>query len=412
MRAVWLLVVAGAMACSATPVEVPARAVGRTDVVLQWNEQVMATGGPHLERTLAMVHLAMFDAMNAVTPRYQPYLRLPSPPDGALTDVVAAGAAYGVLMRLAADQAFPLTAALDRSLTTIPDSLVRANSLKYGDAVAQAIYDARFGDGILLPNTVIPAGTTPGAYRLTTENAQPVHTQARNWLPFALQSTAQFRPAGPPSLTSPEYARDFVEVLDIGRLARPRRSPDEEVVARWHIEHGHLQLNRAARSAAASDGRDVLEHARLFALLNVAMADAHAGVFEAKYTYSFWRPVTAIRRAAEDGNDRTAPDIVWSPFLPTPPHPEYPSAHAAVQSAGVRILTNYFGPAYAFEATSAAVPGVTRRYSSFEAFAKEGGESRIIAGLHFRTSIDHGRTMGERTGDWVLTHALGPKNQR
>ena len=170
-----------------------------------------------------------------------------------------------------------------------------------------------------------------------------------------------------------------------------------------------MQLNRVARAEAASDGRDVLDHARLFALLNVAIADALTGVFDAKYTYGFWRPVTAIRRADEDGNNGTEPDVVWSPLLPTPPHPEYPSAHAAVQFAGARILTAYFGPSHAFETTSRGVPGASRHYDNFEAFAKEGGESRILAGVHFRTSINDGRTMGERIADWVLEHCLQEK---
>jgi len=412
MRATWLLILAGATACSYSAVEAPPCAAGRTDVILQWNEQAVATGGPQLQRTLAMVHIAVFDAVNAVEPRYRPYLPLPAPPDDASIDAVAAGAAHGVLIRLSPDQRQPLAAALARSLAAVPDGPAEAASVRYGDAVAQAIYDLRLGDRILLDDSAIPVGSTPGAYQLTAEHEQPINTRAREWMPFVLASASQFRPAGPPAITSREYARDLAEVRDVGRLARDRRSPDEEQIARWHLEQGDVQLNRIARAAAAADGRDVLEHARLFALLNVAIADANTGVFEAKYTYKFWRPVTAIRRADEDGNHGTEPDVVWSPFLPTPPHPEYPSAHAAVHFAGARILTAYFGPSYAFEATSRAVPGATRRYDNVEAFAKEGGESRILAGRHFRTSIDHGRMMGDRIAAWVLEHAFAPKTGR
>ena len=409
MRAAWFLVVVGSTACSSPAVEVPVRAAGRTDVVLQWNEQVAATGGPQLQRTLAMVHIAMFDAVNAIEPRYQPFLRLAGPPVGTSIDAAAAGAAHGVLTRLFPDQRQPLAAALARSLSAVPDGPIEDASVQYGDAAAQAIYSARFDDRILLPDTAVPPRPTPGAYQVTAEYEHSINTHAREWVPFALASTSQFRPKGPPALTSLEYARELAEVRDIGRLAGTRRSPDQEQIAQWHLEQGQVQINRVARTEAATDGRDVLDHARLFALLNVAIADTVTGVFEAKYTYGFWRPVTAIRRADEDGNTSTEPDVVWSPLRPTPPHPEYPSAHAAVQFAGARILTAHFGPSHAFDTTSRDVPGASRHYDNFEAFAKEGGESRILAGVQFRTSVNDGRTMGERIGDWVLEHCFARK---
>jgi hypothetical protein len=409
MRAAWLLAIVGSAACSQTGVETPARAAGRTDVVLQWNEQAVATGGPQLQRTLAMVHVAMFDAVNAIEPRYRPYLRLAAPPAGTSSDAAAAGAAHGVLIRLFPDQSQPLAAALARSLSAVPDGPIEDASVRYGEAVAQAIYTARLDDHILLPDTAIPPRATPGAYQLTAEHEQSINTRAGEWVPFALASASQFRPGGPPALTSREYARELAEVRDIGRLGRTRQSADEEQIARWHQEQGYAQINRVARAEAAADGRDVLDHARLFALLNVAIADTVTGVFEAKYIYGFWRPVTAIRRADEDGNDGTEPDMVWSPLLPTPPHPEYPSAHAAVQFAGARILTAYFGSTHAFQTTSRDVPDASRHYDNFEAFTKEGGESRILAGVHFRTSVKDGRTMGERIADWVLGHCLQGK---
>lgn len=412
MRAMWLLMLVGTTACSSSAVEAPLRPAGRTDVILQWNEQAVATGGSQLQRTLAMVHIAMFDAVNAIEPRYRPYLQLPAPPDQASIDAVAAGAAHGVLIRLSPDQGQPLAAALARSLATVPDGPAEADSVRFGDAVAQVIYDLRLADRMLLAESDVSMESKPGAYQLTAEHEHPINTRAREWLPFVLASASQFRPAGPPAITSREYASDLAEVRDVGRQAREGRSLDEEQVARWHLESGVVAPNRVARAGAATDGRDVLEHARLFALLNMAMADALTGVFEAKYTYKFWRPVTAIRRAQEDGNDATEPDVVWSPFLPTPAHPEYPAAHSAVYFAGARILTAYFGPSYAFEATSRTVPGAIRRYASFEAFAKEGGEARILAGLHFRTSVDHGRELGDRVAAWVLEHACVAKTAR
>ena len=406
MRMAWLWVAIGSAACSNPVTEAPARVTGRTDVVLQWNEQVIATGGPHLQRTLAMVHVAMFDAVNAIQPRYQPYSPLPAPPAAASIDAAAAGAAHGVLMRLFPDQQQPLAAAMARSLSTVPDGPAETAGVQFGDLAAKAIYDARLEDRISKPDVAFSPESTPGVYRLTAEHEQPVNTRAREWMPFALASASQFRPAGPLALPSREYARDLAEVRDAGGIAAPQRSREQELVARWHTELGQVSLNRIARAEAAIDGRDLVEHARLFALLNLAIADAATGVFEGEDTYRFWRPVTAIRRADEDGNADTEPNVVWSPFIPTPPHPEYPSAHAAVQSAAAHVLTMYFGPAHSFETTSRGVPGATRHYASFEAFATEGAESRILGGMHFRTSVNDGRTMGKRIAEWVIEHCL------
>ena len=162
MRAAWFLVVVGSTACSYPGIAAPARAVGRTDVILQWNEQVVATGGPQLQRTLAMVHIAVFDAVNAIEPRYRPYLRLAAPPARTSSDAAAAGAAHGVLTRLFPDQRQPLAAALARSLSAVPDGPIEDDSVAYGDAAAQAIYDARLDDRILLLDTAIPPRSTPG----------------------------------------------------------------------------------------------------------------------------------------------------------------------------------------------------------------------------------------------------------
>ena len=156
------------------------------------------------------------------------------------------------------------------------------------------------------------------------------------------------------------------------------------------------------------DGRSLIEHARLFALLNMALADATASVFDAKYTYRFWRPVTAIRNAHLDGNPATNADALWTPFLTTPPHPEYPAAHGVVQAAGAWVMTRYFGEHYAFATTAPAVPGVTRNYESFDAFIAEGSFARILGGMHFRSSLEEGGKQGRKVGDWVLENYLLP----
>jgi hypothetical protein len=378
------------------------------DVVIDWNQQVFASGGPQIQRTLAMVHIAMFDAANAIEPRYTAYLTLPAPPIGASPEAAAAAAARGVLVRLFPAQQAALGAALAASLANVPDGPGKNDGIQYGDLVAQTIYEARLGDHILDPGPVYVAGGDPGDYRLTSPGPpQPVNTGASGWIPFALTSAAQFRPNGPNRLTSPVYARDLEEVFLRG-AALGMRTPDEAQIAVWHTEQAQFQFNRIARSESAADNRDLIDHARLFALLNIALADATTSVFEAKYHFNFWRPSTAIRNADIDGNDDTAADPNWTPFLTTPPHPEYPAAHGAVQAAAARIMKAYFGPNHSFATTAPTVPGVSRFYDDVEAYLAEGRLARILGGMHFRSSLDEGSQEGIRVGNWVLEHFLRP----
>ncbi|HET9270614.1 MAG TPA: vanadium-dependent haloperoxidase [Vicinamibacterales bacterium] len=387
-------------------------APARADLVTDWNLQTFAAGGAQQQRTLAMVHLAMFDAINAIQPRYKAYLALPAPPAGASAEAAAASAAHGVLVRLFPAQAAALQAALNASLATIPDGQSETDGVAYGDLVAAALFNARLTDNILAPGPLYVSTGEPGVYQLTTPGPpQPVNSGARNWVPFALTSASQFRPGPPPALTSIRYARDVNETREWGGTVSAFRSAHDDETARWMTETAGPALNRAARAEVVLDGRGLLAHARLFALLNVAIADAATAVFDAKYTYLFWRPVTAIRNADVDGNDRTALDASWSSFITTPPHPEYPAAHGTVTTAGTRILERYFGQHYAFNATSSGVPGVTRTYESFEAFAEDAGYARIVGGMHYRNSVDVGRRQGKSVGNWVMGNILQPLDE-
>ena len=382
------------------------RAHADADVVIDWNQQVFASGGPQIQRTLAMVHIAMFDAVNAIEPRYTAYLTLPAPPIGASPEAAAAAAARGVLVRLFPEQQGALDAALALSLGNVPDGPGKNDGIQYGDLVAQAIYRTRLGDHILEPGPVYVPGSDLGDYRLTSPGPpQPVNTGASRWIPFALTWAAQFRPNGPSRLTSSRYARDLEEVFLYGGT-QGIRTPDEAQLAVWHTEQAQFQFNRIARAEAADDGRSLFEHARLFALLNIALADATTSVFEAKYYFNFWRPSTAIRNADADGNDDTVGDPTWAPFLTTPPHPEYPAAHGAVQAAAGRIMKDYFGPNHSFTTTAPTVPGVTRFYDDFDAYLAEGRLARILGGMHSRSSLEEGAREGDRVGNWVLEHFL------
>jgi len=387
----------------------------RADVVTDWNLQAFAAVGGNSQRTLAMVHLAMFDAINAIEPRYRAYLSLPAPPDGASPEAAAVSAAHGVLKRVAPGQAATWLAALNTSLATIPNGTAKTDGVAFGDVVAKAIYDARLNDHILDPAPLYVSTGLPGVYQLTTPGPlQPVNAGARTWVPFALSSTSQFRPGPPPSLTSIRYARDVNETHDWGGAVSSFRSAHDDETAKWMTEQAPLSLNRVLRAEVVSDGKDLLAHARIFALLNVAFMDSVIAVFDAKYTYLFWRPVTAIRNADVDGNDRTGLDATWSSYQVTPPHPEYPAAHGSVTTAGTRVLERYFGQHYAFNATAPAVPGVTRTYESFDAFNEDAGWARIAGGMHFRNSIEVGQRQGKSVGNWVMGHILQPleENER
>src|SRR5262245_27379813 len=382
-------------------------APARADVITQWNERVLALGGA--SRTLAMVQVAMFDAINAIQPRYRSYLDLPAAPAGALPEAAAASAAYGVLVRLMPAQLAVLNATLASSLAPLPDGAGKTSGVQYGDLVAYLMYQNRLNDNILTPGPIYVSSGLPGVYQITTPGPpQPVNTNAPNWIPFALTSASQFRPSGPPALTSRRYADDLNETRALGESTSPYRSADDDETARWHTELAQFHVNRIARAEVAADGRDLLAHARLFALLNLALADAATSVFDAKYTYLFWRPVTAIRNADLDDNARTDVDPQWSPFLTTPPHPEYPAAHGVIQTAGARVLERYFGQHYAFDTTSPTVPGVTRHYDDFDAFAEEGGFARILGGMHFRNSVEVGHREGKSVANWILEHCLTP----
>jgi hypothetical protein len=382
---------------SATPV--------RADTVTDWNLQVFASGGPQIQRTLAMVHIAMFDAINAIEPRYTAFLSLPAPPPGASAEAAAASAAHGVLLRLFPARQATLALALAASLAAVPDGPGESSGVAFGDLVAAAIYQERLSDNILTPGPAYVPGTSPGDYQLT--GPPPVNTGAPNWIPFALTSASQFRPNGPSNMSGPQYAADLEETRTWGGTASIRDA-DQEQIARWHTEQSPFQYNRVARMETATDGRGLFEHARFFALLNIAIADSITAVFEAKYFFNAWRPWTAINNADIDGNERTVADPAWTPFVPTPPHPEYPAAHGTAHAAPARILRAYFGPNYSFCTTSPTVPDAVRCYADADAFAAEARLARIYGGMHFRRSLEEGARQGWRVGNWVLETMLLP----
>jgi hypothetical protein len=386
-----------------------AAAPGRADVVSDWNQTTIQMGGPLPTRTLAMVHLAMFDAVNSVDPRYEPYafreeVATPTSPEAA-----AVGAAYGVLRRRFGASS-TLDSARATSLAAIPDGPEKDAGLALGDVIAAKITALRANDGMLQPNLAYVPGSGPGEYQLTPPGfVAPIIVGAAEWVPFAMRYAAQFRASGPPPLRSRRWARDLQEVQTLGAVDSIVRTPEETQIANWHVEQGQFSLNRVARTEAAANGLNLFASARLFALLNLAFQDAVQSVFEAKYHYRFWRPVTAIRVADTDGNPDTEPELDWAPLLVTPPHPEYPAAHGVVSGAGLEALKAVFGRKYAFTATSANVPGVTREFESFDAFLEDVKVARIYGGIHYRGSVEDGAAQGRRLGRWIVRNFLRPR---
>ena len=396
------------LALSTLPV--PAQA----DVVTDWNlttVQVAAAAGvpQRQQRVAAMVHAAVHDAVNSIAPRYQAYAVKVSPSGEASIEAAAVQAAYGVLVRLLPAQAATLDAARSSSLSTIPDGPVKEEGLTVGDAVAAQIVALRSTDGSGVDGTYT-FGSGPGEYQRTPPTFGNPAVPAWPYVtPFVLERGDQFRAEGPPSLSSDEWAEDFNETKRLGSVDSSVRTAEQTEVALCGAEPALPLWNRVARTVTAQRSTDLVHNARLFALLNLAMADATLATWDSKYTYRFWRPVTAIRAADTDDNDATEADPAWTPLRPTPLHPEYPSAHAVVSTAAAEVLTGFFGPDTSFSNTTSTCPaGVVRSYDSFRALADEIGDSRIYIGFHFRTSVRHGANLGRQVGRWTLRRSLQP----
>jgi hypothetical protein len=390
-------------------------ATARADVVTDWNVitlQAAAAGGLNPQRqhrVAAMVHVAIHDAVNSVTPRFKAYAVHVPHAANASVEAAAVQAAYGVLIRLLPAQAATLDAARSASLATIVDGPTKQTGIAVGEAVARQIVFLRSTDGSDVDGTYT-FRDGPGQYQRTPPTfGDPAVPAWRFVTPFVLKRGSQFRVEGPPSLLSDEWAEDFNETKRIGSVDSIVRTPEQTTIALCGAEPALPMWNRVARTVSAQRNIGLIDNARLFALLNLAMADATIACWDSKYFYRFWRPVTAIRAADSDDNPDTDPDPAWTPLRPTPLHPEYPSAHAVFSNAAATVLTGIFGKHVAFStATSTCPAGVVRSYDSFQAMADEIGVSRIYIGFHFRSAIQHGANLGRQVGHWTFHRFLQP----
>jgi hypothetical protein len=397
-------------------------------------------GNPlHESRLYAMVHLAAHDAVNAIHRRSHPYAYQAVAEAGTSAESAVAAAAHDVLVsqiplafvppecanagiaRAEADYA--------RALAKIANGPAKDKGIALGKAAAAATIARRANDGSTAPvvDPNFPQGTRPGQWRFTP--GSPPIAFASHWgevKPFALKDAAQFRP-GPPLAVScadnahdcRRYAADLEEVRRLGSdgvSAPSARTPEQTEIAIFWMESSPLAWNRIARNVSAAQGLDLVANARLFALLNVAQADGYVASWATKFQYRFWRPVTAVREGDNDGNPGTTGDAGWMSLRPTPPVPDYESAHAVQGGAAAQVMKRVFGrDSIAFSNCSRTLPAgstcddpnpVWRKFRSFDEAAAENGDSRVYIGFHFRDAVEKGLKHGEQIGQWVVDHAL------
>ena len=392
----------------------------RADEVTDWERiflsaSVTAGTAPYVAtRHAAILHAAVFDAVNGINPKYAPVHVAPTAPPGASARAAAVMAAYTVLINIYPAQKATFDAALPGSLAGIASGSAAEHSnsiqrgIAWGQSVANEILAFRANDGA---NAALPpytGGSGPGQWRPTPPAFAPGVGQAYATVtPWVLTSPSQFRPGPPPALTSLIYTADFNETKTMGDITSTTRSADETLYSQfWQTSTVTWFWERVAISLSDQYHYTLDDNAHLLAVLSLAMADATIATFDAKYTYSFWRPVTAIRLADTDDNPATDPDPSWTPLIVTPAHPEYPSAHSIISSAATTVLANFFGEDTSFTVDSSSMAGVTRSFTSFSAATAEIKNARVFGGIHFRNSCNVGQTVGDAVGGYVLEHAL------
>jgi hypothetical protein len=356
---------------------------------------------------MGIVHAAIYDVVVAIEGGYRPYAIKPTVPPNTSVGSAVATAAHRVLVGRFPDQQAALNDLYVAYLDGIPDGEAKANGILLGEEVGVGMLLLRANDGLdsTVPYVQRPPG--PGVYEPTAP-ATPVGTRLPSVLPLALHDPSQYRPNGPPALRSWEYARHFIEVKHLGRVDSSVRSPEQTAVARFWTDHDVPQWNRNLLRLADARGLTSIETARMLAMAHVAGGDAMIGCFDAKYHYLSWRPVHAITRAHTDGNLFTLPDPAWQPLLPTPNHPEYPSAHACHTTAVAEALESFFGTGRIRFSIDSLVTGETRDYKRFKDVVEEVNNARVWAGFHFRYSQDDGTTLGRKIARFVVRNYFQP----
>jgi hypothetical protein len=411
---------------------ISARAVGAGDAspesvnaVVEWNRNLLAlvrTPGAqpptiHPTRSFAIMHAAIYDAVNSIDRTHRRYLiRLSDASPSASQDAAAAAAAHEVLVALYPSLQSKLATEFQQSLAQIPDGVAKTDGIRIGQTVADRILVLRTNDGSNVAPIPFVFGNAPGDYQSTPPNfpKQPQFTHWSHVTPFALDRANQFRPGPPPALTSDRYGDAFSEVKSLGIANSTEATEDQALTGQFW--NGAIQnyWNEIAQTASVAHNLTTAQNARLFALLNLTLADSVIAFYDAKYTYNFWRPVTAIRAANAAENSDTIADPTWLPEVgKTTPDPSYPGAHAVISAAGADVLIDFFKEDhFEFNVTSEVLPGVERSFCSFSAAAEEATLSRIFAGVHFRFDLTTGRRLGYEVADFVTDNYLTRRHRR
>jgi len=387
-------------------------ACAAADAVTEWNEKALAAATQAKQlpfastRTMALVHTAMFDAVNSIEGRCTPYKFKVSAPAGSSSEAAVVAAAHAVLLNLFPEQKADLDAAYAVSLARISDGSGKTAGIAIGEEAGGKILALRASDGSDAPNTYKPA-TTPGAYIPT---ALPIGSHWGNVTPWVMERGSQFRPAPPPALTGPVWARDYNEIKDLGAKKSAVRTAEQTDIARFWMLAGPASWEPIVRHMALTPGRSLIQNARLFALVEIAAADAYIAVFDGKYTFLFWRPITAIRNGDINGNDATIRVPDWEPSIDTPLHPEYPCAHCITSAAVATVLESEFGNGVipVLTMSSPTAPGVTRKWTRIWDWADEISAARVYGGIHYRNSTVVGQAMGKKIGALAVQNCLKP----
>jgi len=363
-------------------------------------------------RSLAIVQLAVHDALNAIEPRYAAYAFHGQAP-GASPEAAILTAAHDGLRAVVPAKSAEIDSWYTRALAALPEGTAKARGVEIGRAAAERMISLRASDDVAgalsLP---YEPGNEPGAYRATPPFDIVVGAGWGELTTFATPRASAFRPQPPLPVTSRRYAREYDEVKSIGVQGSSARTPEQTQIADFWYESSVTGWHRVANTVIAEQGLDLWKSARVSGLVSMALADGFINGFDAKYHFDYWRPITAIRAGDADGNRRTQGDANWTPHCDTPPVADYPSTHSVLGAAAAAVLARAFGDGTHFTADSLSLPNVTRRFDSFSQAARENGDSRLFCGIHWPSSIQAGLEQGRRIGQFVFEHKLEPARRR
>ena len=392
-------------------------------IVREWNEiattRILPNGPPFTAaRFMTMVQLAVFEAVNATTGKYQPYLGTVSAPDGSSSEAAAVTASHGVLVFILPAQQAALDQLRDNSLATIPDGQSKSDGIAVGIAAAAAMIANRTGDGSSPPLVYIPASSEPYEWQITPGCAGGVFRHWPNVRPFGIESSSQFRSEPPPELGSGVYAQDYNELVAVGDVNSPNRPQDRSDVAiAFGRAPGHWTWNYALLQIASTRNDEITDTARTMALMNIAINDAYISGFETKYFYRTWRPVTAIPRGDEDGNKWTEAGS-FTPFISTPCFPGYPSNHGTGSAAARTVLERAYGrfkhsiDVFHPAATRPDTSPILLHYADLRAITDDVADARVYGGIHFRYDQDAGERQGHAVGQYVFNNNLQKADEK